>query len=605
MAKTRRRGLRRGKAPQPVVLAGEHAERELKRIALAQDRLARQGGPHPWRWRWQLVPFAWLAVMTGGLAARHWQADAVAVAVAAGVPCGVAALVARGATDRFTRVHVQTAAGWAWLWAIIFAGFGAGPWAAVALIGWAIPAGYWAQHYSWRPAAPAAEPDLTVAEVFAELCDARKWHAGLGVSKPIPNGQQWEVQCRGTKTNIDQIAAQPEAVAAAFDASVAEAYVEATPDGVKSTGLFTKLRTGTLTEPREWDGATVDPATGLAVVGRFPDGQPVRSRLYVPGVGGGARHELVVGCDGSGKTGLLNLGLCISAMSGRVAQAILDPQHGQALPAWLEHAQYARGPEECVAYLDGLYAGMQAQSAWLADLEWTHPLTGQTRRGMDFFDTDLCGLPLTEITIDEAAVLLAIKGIPARILDLAKLGRKVGFRVRLGLQVPSWAEMGKSELRSILTGGNVFIFRTGDKVSQGMVNIPADPYKLAKYFRDGSPTTGLGYCDTIDQRQSVPMRTDWVPDPHAVAEQAAKAGLIRELPPLVAGALAKALGRPATAARMAERAEVEAEAVLAHLGSGPLLLGDLLARAGCKVSDVVRLERAGRWRCDGDQVVPR
>jgi len=584
-----------------VVLSGKEADAELRRLAKARDRAQRQGGPHPWRWRWQVVPLAWPVLIGATLAARAAGADWVSAGAVAAVPCGVAALLVRH-RDAYTRAHVQASAAWAWLWAMLSAGLGLGPWSVVGLAGWAVPYGYWLAHYAWRPPGPEAKPDQTVEQTFAELCETQKWHASLGPAAPIPGGQQWPIRCRGTKTHIDQICKRPEALAAAFDAAVDEAYAEPARNGVKSMGTFTRLRQGTLSGVRPWDGATIDPATGLAVVGRFPDGQPVRCQVYRPGVGGGARHDLIAGVDGSGKTGALNLGLCISAVSGLVAPVILDPQMGQALPAWRDHVPYAKGPDECTAYLEGLFDGMQAQSAWLADKVWTNPVTGRTIRGMDFFDPVLCGLPLVEVTVDEAPLLLADKPTAKLVLKLAKLGRKVGVRLRLALQVPSIAEFGNvSEIRSILAGGNVFCYRTADSVTSGMVRLSADPGLLAREFRDGSPTVGLGYAIGPDNRPSVPMRTDFERDVHGVAERAARDGLIRPLPSLIAEGLAARLNRP-SAEVLAERAEAQAQDVLGVLGARTMTIRELLAEAGCKPSDVAHLVREGKLARDGETV---
>ena len=117
-----------------------------------------------------------------------------------------------------------------------------------------------------------------------------------------------------------------------------------------------------------------------------------------------------------------------------------------------------------MTWLRGLHAAMFERSADLAQLVWAHPGTGRERKGIGFYDyaiiaaararTGLPPLPVIEITIDEAPVLLALKGAAPLILDILKLGRKVGFRVRLAAQVPSIAELGKGEIRSILNGGN-------------------------------------------------------------------------------------------------------------------------------------------------------
>jgi hypothetical protein len=461
------------------------------------------------------------------------------------------------------------------------------PWAWFALVSWAVPACFWISHYRWRPAKATvtAKRDTSDEDVFAELAARKKWQAWLGPARQIEGGTQWQVICLGAQTHIDQIVSEPNAIAAAYDKPVTEAYVEPSEDGVKSRGRLTKLTTSTLDTPRRWDGIGIDPRTGLAVVGRFPDSKPVRERYFnLPR--DGVKHTIVAGADGSGKTGLLDMGLSISARSGLIAPVILDPQQGQALPAWREHVPYACGLDECMVYLRGLHAAMFRRSEYLANLEWRDD-KGKLRRGMGFFNPFLCGLPIVEITLDEAPVLLKVPR-PSKtqmsavqmILDLGKLGRKAGFRLRLAAQVPSLAELGAQELRSMLVGGNVFCLRTGDKVSGGMMNIQASPYELPKYFRDGKPTHGLGYADELSGRASTPMRADWVEDPYEVADQAAEEGLIRPPDDMTAECLAAAIAAGdddmADLARAADSASRGQLDVLRRI-SGRMTQGEIIA----------------------------
>lgn len=528
------------RVPQGVVVVRGRNARAIQQQLIEQGkakgkqpagRVPQARGPvaatQAFRFRYQLAPLAWLAMIAAGAGAHYARAAALAVIV--GVTQLVAVLLFTRHKTGFSRACVRWSSGIAAFWMLILPFTGtARPWAWVALASWAVPAALWVEHYRWRPAKAAvlSHRDTSVEETFAELAERRKWSAWLGPGRTIENGVQHEIICRGAHTNIDQIAAEPSAIAAAFDKAVTEAYAEPRPDGVKSRGHLTLLRTSTLDIPRPWDGMGINRDTGLARVGRFPDGKPVHERYFnLPR--DGVKHTIVAGADGSGKTGLLDMGLSVSARSGIIAPVILDPQMGQALPAWREHVMYACGPDECFIYLMGLHAALMARSEYLGQLRWRDD-KGRMRTGMGFFNPFMVpDLPIIEVTVDEAPVLLAMsKKIGNRtikavdlVLDIGKLGRKAGFRLRLAAQVPSLSELGKQELRSMLVGGNVFCLRTGDKVTGGMMNIKANPYELPKVFADGRPTHGLGYADTPDARASTPMRTDWVEDPYEEAER--------------------------------------------------------------------------------------
>jgi hypothetical protein len=442
---------------------------------------------------------------------------------------------------------------------------------------WAVPAALWLHHYRWRPAEPATpRTGHTTAEIFAELCAAQKWSAWLGAPQQIPGGEQFTVYCKGAKTQIDQIVAKPGAVAAAFDRPVTEAFVGSHPHGIKSRGIFTKLRSSTLDGIVDWDGQSLDLGTGLARVGRFPDGKPVHERWYTPGEDG-VSGCIVAGTTGSGKTGLLNLGTAISCSSRLVCPVILDPQYGQAMPAWREHVTYACGTDECLKYLKGLHAAMMDRSAFLGSVEWKDH-RGRKRRGMGFYDPVILAangidLPIIEVTIDEAPVLLAVSAEARKLVqEIAKLGRKTGVRLKLAAQVPSLTELGDQALRSMLVGGNVFALRSGDKVSGNMLLIDAAPWDLPQFFRNGERTYGLGYASTAENRPDTPMRIDRIADPYTVAERCAKWGLIRKMDDRYAAKVAEVVAaEDATAEQLNTEAQSAAERelyVLGKIGTG-------------------------------------
>jgi hypothetical protein len=607
--------------PPELSRADSRKVRQILKAELEKIK-AGEAKPHvPFRFRHQLGYMAWLAAAVAGMISHEARAY-LAAAIAAMLLVAITVAATRH-RERFTRWHMQGQAGWGAAWAVVLAIFGMGPWAALALIGWAVPWAFWCHAYRWTgPAAAPAKDTSSTEIIWRELADVQKWSAWLGPSIAIPGGQRWPVICRGSQTPITKIIDKRNEIAAAFDTTVTQGWVEGRDDGVLSRGWLTLLRESTLDDPRPWDGVGIDPATGLAVVGRFPDGGDLHECYYVLGVGGGVRHTIVAGADGTGKTGMIDMGLCIAALSGLIAPVILDPQMGQALPAWQDRVAYACGAEDCMAYLRGLYAAMMARSDFMSTLRWKHPRSGRMRKGMGFFGVDVLVetpgglrplgdlLPIIEITIDEAPILLAVKGAAELVLAIAKLGRKVGFRLRLAAQVPSIAELGKSELRSILVGGNVFCFRTGDKVTGGMTNIPARPNELPKFFPSGKPTRGLGYADTIEARPGVVMRTDWMEEDRLY--DYAETVPLRPLDESAAAELqAKLVLNTARLQGLAAAADTMAQRELAVLGvlTGPMPMGELITGCdGLSPSQVIdaaaELEAAGKARREGDMIEP-
>jgi hypothetical protein len=478
-----------------------------------------------YRFRLHLVPAVWLLAVTGLGLAMH-ETHAFRPAVITGIAAGAAIVLLSRHLSPFARKTALALGCLTSLWLPFLASLGwSRPWPPVLFASWLCVAIPWAARYRWRPGQnPKNQPDMTDAAIWMRLAAKNKWSGHLvPASEPAAGVRQYGIVLDGAETHMGQIMSEPRRIAAAWGKSIAEAYAEPSPDGVESRGLLTILPRNTLEAAREWDGTGIDPETGMAVIGRFPDGKPSHERYFIRR--NGVRHTIVCGADGSGKTGMLNLGLSLSATSGVIAPVILDPQEGQALPAWKDHVPYASGVDECDVYSEALEYALFDRSRYLGSCRWRTP-DGDERRGFDFFDPFLTGLPIVEVTLDEAsAMFLAGKTgaeILARFASMGKLGRKAGKRLRIAIHVPSLAEFGGNAqaLRSILAGGNVLCGRTGDKVTSGMIGVQADPSQLPKYFADGSPTVGLGYGSGPDNRPATPQRWDWVPDPYKVAHEA-------------------------------------------------------------------------------------
>jgi hypothetical protein len=489
-----------------------------------------------YRYRRHLIPFAWLAwVLAWGLGTNSAHNIKLGLVVALITAGGIWLLTRhlpdcpegspRKHTRCFTRHAWQAMAALAALWipALCLTGFAPHwPHLLVALyralvLGSALAViGPWVKHYRFRPAgAPAPEvAKLNDYVTWNALTAEKKWKATLGPVEALPGGgRRYPVRTDGIKTTIGNILGAPENVSGAWHKPMTEAYAERSPDGITSSGYLTVLAGDTLMRVQEWNGAGIDPETGIARMARFADNAAAHMKFFTPRYG--TRHALISGTTGSGKSELLNLLLFIAIECGYIVPVVLDPQEGQSLPYWQDRCLYAPGRGECLQMLRGLHAGMLDRSRYLASLKWDDD--GVPMRGMGFFDHVLTGLPIPLILFDEAHMVLSGDSKDTRkavelTLEIGRLGRKTGTALWLGTHLPSLSDLGGEQaLRDMLRGGNVVTLRTANSVASGMLGLEKDPSKIQPYFTDGKETTGLGYVVGPDNRPDAPMRTDLVP----------------------------------------------------------------------------------------------
>lgn len=469
------------------------------RTALAAQARFNAATAAPRRHRRQTTAVWWGVVLTVTALVLHAARARTAVDVAAATVWAAGIFLAtRHLDSRWTRRAAVVAAGLTMVWLPLIAALGPAPSLAVFAACWAAFTVACFHHYrgDQAPATPSKDE-----ETWARLAEHKRWNARLGNAETIPNGRRYPIRCDGVQTHIGDVLAQPLSVAAAWHKPITEAYVEPSPDGVASRGTLTILRTGTLQGIRHWDGEGVT-GDGFARVARFADGADARIRIFAPM--DGARHSLIAGTTGAGKSELLGLLLHVYLTSGFIFPVVLDPQEGQSLPDWQGVVPYAAGAEQCMEMLRLIHQMMYSRSRRLASMTWDDQ--GHTRR-MSFFDHQLTGWPLIRVIADEAHVLLSDPAAIELFKDIGKLGRKTGTGVDLVTQVPSLEELGSQTLRSMLRGGNVICLRTADRVSAGMLGLPADPHDLPQYFANGDYTYGLGYVIGPDRRQAI-ARTD-------------------------------------------------------------------------------------------------
>jgi hypothetical protein len=552
--------------PGPVInMSGRQAKRMARDMAaaigtqpparqeaVASGALARTGA---FRFRYQLVPVAHLlAIIITGLACH------VAHDIRAGLLLGLGGglgiwLLTRHLSDTARNCELAQAAMTVfWVPLLALAGW-TRPWPPLLLACWIVILYPWARHYKWRPEEAKPEPDRSDMELWDATLGAKGRLAGSRLSLPtqIPSGTKYVLRLRRGEQDTSDVFSTSKKIASLFGKPVTEVYPERFPDGREHEVMLTLLRSNTLAKVRKWDGSGIDPATGLAEVGDFPDGTPAHFRFWSPR--NGAEQSVVVGVKGGGKSYLLHLLLAAAVTSEvPVVPIVLDPQQGQSLPDWRGQVPYARGVDQCMAYLRAFEAGMMARSDYLADFAWTDE-DGYDRPGMDFYDPALSGLPLIFMVLDEAHLLL---GHPKyaeeakRIIgNLVKLNRKAGGHLMIVSHTLLLTQLGDMTLRAMVVGGNAIALRTGEALSGGIIGLEADPKLLPRTFPDGSETHGLGYIVGPDNRPDSPMRVRLVPNPRKVAVDAPAREMDAVFGDAFRGVLGRAAPQPQAAAPLA------------------------------------------------------
>ena len=505
---------------------------------------------HAFRFRRHLVPFAWLAsVLVTGLGAHAEHA----IGADATAPLVLGALVA--VTWRHALASVLTVA---LVTAVAVAGWHAPvPLLTVAcFLAVALP---WLYRHRWRPAAPQEQKQPDAISQWDRTLGSKGRLAGTFLFNPLRAGDsvQYTLQLvPGEQSTLD-VFGMARNIASLFGKPMTEVYPERLASGREDQVTINLLERNTLNASRTWDGAGIDPATGAAVIGRFPDGKPVHFRFWTPR--DGCEQSVVAGVKGAGKSYALYLLACVAARSEvPVITVVLDAQQGQSLTDLQGLVHYASGPPQCMRYLRAYEAGMTARSLHLARKPWTDE-DGALHPGMDFFDPAISRLPVILLIVDETHLLVKhpdskIAAEATGILsNLAKLNRKAGGHLVVAAHNLLLEEMVSSTMRSNLVSGNGICLRIGEKNTGGILGLEADPSLLPRHFADGTKTQGLGYAIGPDGRSNTPMRLDHPGNPRDAFD-----GGIAEFDEVFGAAWRDSLARQDAAEQQQQRAPVAA-----------------------------------------------
>lgn len=418
---------------------------------------------------------------------------------------------------------------------------------ALMLAGAALLSAPWAYAHRWRHEPTEALPEPTVAEEASEFQRIYTDYVAYPGSPlaatyltpewEIPGGLQADIIMPRGRLATEDVHTHAKRIRSAYDGSPTEVFIEDPPDGRATRARLTVLTRDVLAQPRIWTGATLNPDTGIAIVGNFPDGAPTHLQFFAPG--SGTVDTFVAGTKGSGKSRFLDKLAAEIHCTPLGVLWINDPQEGQSLSDWIDAAgNYAMGGEElgydaCLKQLRALRRIVYRRSAYHArEIEWVDHRGRERKGGKTFFDPSP-ELPFLYDLLDEVHILVKHPDPDIRkealtlLSDIAKLARKTGVGLGYVVHTASQEEMGGQKagvLRNMLREGNVVGFRTGGGTDMHMLGLKRDPSKLPAFFADGTKTQGLALIKGPDARDA-PFRAEYVKDAYGIALEPARGRL--------------------------------------------------------------------------------
>jgi hypothetical protein len=440
-------------------------------------------------------------------------------------------------------VYAATAIAYAGVWASAVGAWGLawrGPGDAAFAAGAAVLSAPWVYRHlaRWHAAPPVVEQEPpTEYSWFRDAWENyRPAEADMENEREIPNGRQAELVVERGKKSVEDILG-----AARFIRSTYDPKTVVLEPVTSRRALLTVLEHDVFAEGPRWNGATLDPATGIIVIGKYADGKVAHGQFYA--AKSGAADFFVIGTKGSGKSAFLDKLVCDAHLSPLIVPWISDPQEGQCLPDWIGRIdRYAIGGQDSIEENMKMLRAMKRivfrRSRFFGrEIEWIDHKGRERKGGKKYFDpteTDIHGerKPLLYAFLDEMHVLVKheVYGAEAvRLLgDISRLDRKVGVGKAYAGHSPSQNEMGGHNaaiIRNLLREGTAVAFRTGESVAQRMLGLSEDPSKLPARFADGSKTHGLGLIGGGPDGRHTQFRAEYVEDVYAIAAQPAAAQL--------------------------------------------------------------------------------
>lgn len=514
----------------------EQVEQARQERVAAVRRTARQVAHHERGKAALLVPVAWLGALHTTAYLLHaggvpWALRVLLVTLVAAAVLGVATRRGQDAP------HTAVTAGVVWSLAAIAAG--PSVWLGLAL--WVPGLLFWALPY-WRAVLtrPVRQPPAAIEPAPRLGAEVALWaervvpnntvfkQTTLADVEPVPDGYSAIIIGEPGPTLFSKMSGvgAVETIASANRVRLTQVAVEPVDDGDASRARVTVIRSDqnlTTTVWLEDSGAAIDPATGIAQIGRYFDMHGAHRQFFTRSAG--AQMGVVVGDTGSGKSAHVSALLALAHRSPLVATALLDPQSGSSQPDWSGRTPlYGEGHEATYEYLQLIDHVMVRRADYIAHAPWQDE-QGRERSGKPFLlpgDPDLEGMSMMLVCVEELKFFLdgpfGKQGF-ALLATGVRTWRKAGGSLVVVNQNLGLDNFGNSQSfrANLVSGGSLAALRTGSSTDHTMVGLPADPSRLPEYFRDKSKTHGLGYLTGVDRRPAASWRAMPVRDAFGIA----------------------------------------------------------------------------------------
>ncbi|MFF3540037.1 hypothetical protein ACFYXP_39765 [Streptomyces sp. NPDC002466] len=346
---------------------------------------------------------------------------------------------------------------------------------------------------------------------------------------------------------------------------------------------------------------------GYIPIGRYVTMAEVLIQLCEPG--DGAKHMMIAGATGSGKSALIEV-LALACHANGYALALADPKGNSFRKQTYDMAAlHGFGIDGSMTVLRAVHAKLKQVQK---DLEGT---------GENTF-THTPDRPLTVVVLDEASRLLN-KNSPVKdeavaiIDDFASLGRALGFSLVLANQIVNLDQLGGSQaVRTNLIGGGTLVMLRTSSGQKHLADLPdefglVDPSQIPQTWGrelslDGVPegdprrTYGLGYGAGPGAMAEM-MRTSYAPDLAALYDPARVVqldftGVDPTTPVAPAATRPSPTGHPTTpatttaaAAPVKETVEDRVLTVLKETGGGALRRKQILDLTGAGAAQLDRV----------------
>lgn len=384
------------------------------------------------------------------------------------------------------------------------------------LAGWAPASFLWWDRYMVRTSKPAPQPAEktppadTIRERWDTHVDVPSLFPGARLDPPkaFDGGRSYLIRGIPGKHTTSRFEQRREDIASALGLHLDRITIESvTEHGEDRTAANAQLLVMDEKNPqtvgRNWEGPTLNVTTGVCAPAYYPDGEPVRWRLFKveDGHPNRAINSNISGNTGTGKSRFVDLLVLERMYSGLFVQWWIDGKEGQSSPALAQFVDWpAVRRDEWFRMLCAAWKVMQARRRYLTTLT-SYDEDGDPVPGVEYFPASP-EFPFLQIVVDEAQEVMKDPRCMRLLKLLLKQGNSCGIGVDLISQIMIQTELGETDAINAgaartLSKDNIAAFRADDN-SAAMVTIGP---RMQVNPQDLPPAPGYAYMASDSMRR--------------------------------------------------------------------------------------------------------